>query len=1428
MNTQKRTLGAGALILTACLLGPWQVQAQVTMVDYTAYPNFLNETVPPNVVLLVDIGNATLQAAYDGANHQYPISFKTGTATSNQYAANVTFDGAAGADLVSVDNAGAAITAATTAAPSDTFDPNKVYYGMFDSLRCYVTDSNSFNYSSVKATVTASCGLTKWDGNFLNWLIMRQADVQFQALVGGTSNPASANLDGTANTLISDGPTGENGSNNTCANNAKSCWRFVKFVPTATLAGRVPTATLPGPAVAGTNVGDGTPADAGRFFGSGEGTLYVNDDATPDPFDTANSNQYTLVVDLTTEPDVPAGTGDKNDHCNVGQPGFAGHLICYQRDRSLGLFQKLNFANMHVSVMFVNRVSGQGAKMNFAFDEPYNPSDITGIRNEKINSHSPLAEALYEALCLFRKSQGPCYSNSGAAATGYTTATGVSGDPFYFVSFNQMISCCKSFVLMISPGFGTLDGDAPDLQQPFGNLFTGSNIGVVSSGAAGDRLDDVAYYGKTNDIRDQGAPSPVGVSGTQNVTFYAVNAMGGAAGAALLSSAAKYGGFEDQNGDNLPDAGGQTCTYPAGSSLGTGASTSSPEWDQDQNCIPDTYFEASGGADIEKQINAAISAILQEASSGSAASVLASSSTGEGAIYQSFFFPSSFEGQNEITWTGYTRGLFLDKFGNLREDTNTDGKLVYGDDIIVRTRFDAGSSQVVVDKFVDVSPADGLADSTTPSATVGLKDVTGIWEAGKRLALTDSCNRKILTWVDLDNDKVVDGGEQIPFEAACGPKGQDKTSTLAPYLRAGAAPYTAANLINFVRGDQIAGLRDRQLTVGGSLKVWKLGDAIHAQPIVVGTPAQRYDVLYGDASYTAFLNQYKNRRQVTYLGANDGMLHAFNVGYYHRGDDPSTGGVTEHGWFTRTPTDNSSGPQLGDELWGFIPQELLPHLQWLADPDYTHVYYVDLTPKVTDVRIFTPDADHPNGWGTILLGGFRMGGSCGNCPAGNAPPMTVNADFNNDGDTTDPGDTRTFYSAYFVLDITNPEKDPVLLWSFSSSDLGLTTTVPSMLRVSPSADAITNNANAKWYMVMGSGPTGYGGEAGQTSKLYAVDLAQGPGANNSFVTTLPVGSHNAFMGNTLTIDRNFDYRVDVSYEGRVIHDGSLPWRGKLYRLTMNACVATPCSPNIWGIDAGGSRRPTEILDTFPPSGSLELGPIAATPAVAIDDSDKLWVFAGTGRYYSQADKANTEQQYFVGVKDSVLNGACTESTATNCHDNDLVNVSGAVVCQLGVGTCGSGTDQVTGVAGASDLPSLISMVAAKDGWYTTLATSGERALVRPLVFGGIVLFPTFVPESDICSQSGQSTLYALYYLTGAASPDPVIGTTDSGPNKNVNSSLDLGRGLASQAVLHLGDGSTTGKATAYVQKSDGELVSLETDLPGMVSSRFLSWLSARD
>ncbi len=1501
----------------------------VSMSDYTWMPIFMQQTVPPNILFIVDVGDQTLPAAYDGSNHQYPISFKTGTATSSKYAANVTVD-----NLVAVNDAGVAIATATTAAPADVFDSTKTYFGMFDTLRCYTsgTASQPFRYGSVKATVPAACAdANHWDGNFLNWLTMRKKDVAYQVLIGGVPKPAQSNTDGSADKLDAVDVTGENGSTSKkCTNDSNTCWRYVKFVPTATLTGRVDlsgTDAVDIPVFAGLS--------GGVFFGVGEGKIsWNNTNASTDPFDGTGSNapdERLLEVDLNSEPDSPSGTGSFSDSC-TGTP-FAGHRVCYKRERSLGLFQTLRTDNMRVAFMFANAGSLQGGKLIAKFDDTkLTGSDfaalVNDLRGEQVQQGSPISEALYEGLCYYRKVQGPCYSNSGSASVGYDNKTGVRGDPFFFFTSNQIVSCCKSFILMVSPGVGNGDGDAPDLQAPFGNLFTGTNKGVVTTGALGDRLDDVAYFGKTNDIRPNSGTGAV--SGTQNVTFYAVNAMGGSAGAGLLASAAKFGGFEDQNADNLPDAAGQVCTYPAGSNLGSGAGTSSPEWDVDKDCVPDTFFDAAEGGDLETQINNAIASILKKASSGTSVSVLATSSTGEGAIYQAYFLPETAKADgtsNTVKWYGFTQGLFIDTFGNIREDSDRDGRLVLENDKIISLSFDSSTGNVVVLRCPDAN-GDGKADTTTVGSglcsNVSLSDIKPIWEAGARLAYLapgTSCTtanagvscRRILTWADTNYDKVVGSGEVIEFTEA-------NKGTLCPYLAGanvatcvsggsgGTAQTEAANLIKFHRGEDGVplGLRDRSSKVFnpdnlndtvGAQKVWKYGDVVDSTPTVVGSPKERYDTIYGDATYTTFFKQYKTRRQVAYTGANDGMLHAFNAAFFTEGDDASTAAV-EHGFFTTTQpasaspqvssytTVRSGNPALGAELWAFIPQELLPHLKWYADKNYTHVAYVDLKPKVTDVRIFCGDTTaapngspatcitgqpgtgiHPGGWGTILIGGMRFGGSCGACSSsGNngGPPMTVTADF---GSGTQ---TRAFYSSYFVLDVTDPEQDPVLLWTFTDATLGLTASFPTVARVSPIADTKTDNTNAKWVAVFGSGPTGYIGNSTQVAKFFVVDLALGPTYNSdqtsgtagqsSCSTSSPcvvanttssparvrafsTGDSNSFMGDIIALDANQDFRVDVIYAGSDIMGTTPAFVGKMYRLTTTAqsATGTPTDLATWGINSGGARVPTALLANFSCStsgctGSTKVGPITMAATVSQDTTNNIWVFFGTGRFFSTDDKINTDAQYFFGVKDDcALNSSCEQTTGP--QRNNLVDVSSSAVCN----PCATGTNQLSGVSvgGTSistvaELGSNIQSTQNLNGWFTTLPTSGERALSSPTILGGTVFFTTFVPTADICVATGSGNLYALYYLTGTPYSSSTIGTTVSGGSTMIGRSIALGTGLPSQMAVQVGaqgSGSSgassnsgcVGRVTGYIQASTGMLGQVCGKPALSVWSRIVSW-----
>jgi type IV pilus assembly protein PilY1 len=933
--------------------------------------------------------------------------------------------------------------------------------------------------------------------------------------------------------------------------------------------------------------------------------------------------------------------------------------------------------------------------------------------------------------------------------------------------------------------------------------------------------------------------------------------------------ASKYGGFKDTDkpattGYNLPDK--------------------TAEWDLNGDGTPETYFLAQNPLELQGKLAAAFAAILNQTSSGTAASVLSSSTSGEGAIYQSYFYPTQFEAEREIKYAGYVQSLFIDTYGNFREDTVKDNRLVLNEDRIVVTRYDAVNDRLAIDVYVD-SNGDGQADPTRDTSVPldgildtafcddaphqcdkVLTDINPIWEGGRNLALMNPVNRKIFTWVDLDNNKLVSnltpptgapGEEYVSFDST-------NATMLTGYLNLSGAPaaYTAANIISFIRGTQVTGLRDRTLTVKDSSgtpvsAVWKLGDSVYSTPVVVGAPRERYDILYGDSTYTPFYSQYKNRRQVAYLGANDGMMHAFNVGFYHEGDDPAgPPGKTERGWFDNVPTVDGRGVNIGDELWGFIPQELLPHLRWLADPAYTHVYYVDLKPKVTDVRIFPNDADHPGGWGTILIGGFRMGGSCGNCTT-QGTPMTFAGNFDN---VAGVDAARTFLSAYFVLDVTNPDKVPTLLWSYSDQNLGFAMSYPAVARVSPLTDPTKYlDTNEKWFMVVGSGPTSYDAGVGQTGKMFAINMKARMTSIASGVVTIFDASGggatppNSFVGDMSSFDRDLDYRADVMFAGKVI--SATPWEGKLIRLTTgcwkNSSPVCNTDAGLWGVPSGvaGVQAPSEILYQFLDGGGVTrtLGPVPTSIGVTIDATGNTWVFAGTGRYYTQTsgtgDKIDTSIQYLVGIKDSVMQGSggCAggDVTITGCRlnatlSNELIDMSTSTICQLGTGTCdGTTTTQVTSVPAmptGGTYASLIALVQSKQGWFSKLTVPAggfpsERSVANPVLLGGIVFFPTFTPSGDVCVAAGSSNLYALYYVTGGAYSSPIVGMT----GQNINKKVFLGEGMATTVAIHLGAQDPSGKyITGCSQSSTGAINCAKVGSASAVASRYLSWINQKD
>jgi type IV pilus assembly protein PilY1 len=260
-----------------------------------------------------------------------------------------------------------------------------------------------------------------------------------------------------------------------------------------------------------------------------------------------------------------------------------------------------------------------------------------------------------------------------------------------------------------------------------------------------------------------------------------------------------------------------------------------------------------------------------------------------------------------------------------------------------------------------------------------------------------------------------------------------------------------------------------------------------------------------------------------------------------------------------------------------------------------------------------------------------------------------------------------------------------------------------------------------------------------------------------------------------------------------------------------------------------------------------VGPVTAAPTVTIDDANMVWVFFGTGRYLGNTDKVDNNMQRLFGIKDSVVNGLCTQTTTVSCHDNDLVDVTNAVVCLVCTGATTQVTDPinpgVTTVNGSGPT-SMVGLVQSKDGWRVDLPpgsglNAAERSVVNPTLIGGTVFFPTFVPTNDFCASTGNSYLYALFYKTGTAATTPVIGTTTAGTNVNITTKISLGVGLASSMSVQIGSqgsggqgmggggGGCSGGMTGAIQMSTGAATKPCTSA-GDYYSKYVSWVHQRD
>ncbi|WP_083769829.1 pilus assembly protein [Hahella chejuensis] len=596
-------------------------------------------------------------------------------------------------------------------------------------------------------------------------------------------------------------------------------------------------------------------------------------------------------------------------------------------------------------------------------------------------------------------------------------------------------------------------------------------------------------------------------------------------------------------------------------------------------------------------------------------------------------------------------------------------------------------------------------------------DVLGnAWTAKTDLDSRSYTSRLILTY---DNDSAADSGGSVGhkggvvFSADTDSNwsnltkaqkadllyGKDLTGLDESQQRALAKP-----LVDFIRGDTTnegKSLRDRSS---------RLGDIINSTPVYVGAPSQGYPdkapfgVAPGAPASTT-VDPYSTfaattRTPTVYVGSNDGMLHGFNG--------------------------KESGSGAGEEVLAYIPAKVFSDgaysgLHYLADPDYGHKSYVDLTPIAADVWI-DPAGGSSRSWRTVLVGGLRGGGK-----------------------------------GLFALDVTNPanftagKADDIVMWEFTDkddSDLGYIT--------SPPVVAMMNNG--KWALIFGNGYNA-GSDASTTDDstklmiLFIEDGADGTWTVGDDYVEIEIddgtGSLSGGLGGVAVADLDGDRVADRVYAGDT--------RGNMWAFDVSSS-----NKSSWKVAYKSGSTPQPLFTAKDSGGKIQ--PITGAPNLTFHPTDNtgaapnVVVVFGTGRYLTTEDPSITDVQTFYAVWDHGEKEMTRSDLASRKLTQEVVTIGGKKYWKRL--TSSTVTDP---------------WAAPYHGWYMDLdaktpggsnidSEDGERVIDKVYIRGGLAVFSTLVPLDGVggCQSVGRSWLMVLPIKDGLPPDSPTLDLNNDG------------------------------------------------------------------
>ncbi|UCE54273.1 MAG: PQQ-binding-like beta-propeller repeat protein [Desulfobacterales bacterium] len=490
------------------------------------------------------------------------------------------------------------------------------------------------------------------------------------------------------------------------------------------------------------------------------------------------------------------------------------------------------------------------------------------------------------------------------------------------------------------------------------------------------------------------------------------------------------------------------------------------------------------------------------------------------------------------------------------------------------------------------------------------------------------------------------------------------------------------NMIAYIRGQEIDGYRSRSQ---------KLGDIVHSAPVF--------------------------HNDTIYVGANDGMLHAFNA------KAPAGGG----------------DPQLGEEIFAYIPNLVFGNLKLLADTAYAHKYFVDLTPVVKEGRGLFGRTEIK----TILVGGLGKGGK-----------------------------------GYFALDITESMSMTTdkVKWEFPKADTPAIHIDDIGYSFSRPVIAQSYHNTYKWIVIVGNGYSSKNGK----SVLFILDPSDG-----TVITKIRAGAGpDNGLSTPTAVDVNLDDKVDFVYAGDL--------KGNLWKFDL-----TSNNLSDWDVaykDHIGDPQPLFIARGPEENADEAIQPITAKPDVMLHPKEAGYLVCfGTGKFLGDSDYSDRTTQSIYGIWDY---GDRVYQIGTGwSHDDDreyLGQINNRNI-DLDIKQFSNQvkfvkllkqerSDRIVGIDGTQifvrilsneipiwltekdsggQLPNPSSLQLNHVGWYFDLS-EGERVISDVLIRDGKLIATGFIPDDSRCGHSGNSFFMEINATTGGRFAEAIFDLNDDG------------------------------------------------------------------